>query len=98
MALSDWFPARFGGRGIVGPASENRGFLTRPLACHFDASVDVTSARKQDAFGRVGGGDRRAAANSTVRQPSRVSRCIVPIVSRSVATKPVQSEVALYSN
>ena len=56
MELSDWFPARFGGRqGIVGPASENRGFLTRPLACHFDASVDVTDVRKQDAvFGGSG--------------------------------------------
>ena len=39
MALSDWFPARLLGRqGIVGPASENRGFLTRPLACYFDVT------------------------------------------------------------
>ncbi len=25
-------------QGIVGPASENRGFLTRPLACYFDVT------------------------------------------------------------
>ncbi len=67
MALSDWFPARFGGRqGIVGPASENRGFLTRPLACHFDASVDVIDARIE--FG-VAPRNRSFVGLSHVRPP-----------------------------
>ena len=94
MALSDWFPARFEGRhGIVGPASENPGLLTRPLACHFDASVDVTDAGKQDAIGRVSsmsGFAPRRRDERTRRVPSSslqsASRCGPPPVSSRMSS------------
>jgi hypothetical protein len=80
--LSEKFPLSLGEKGRVRAVSSPAGislptiFLTMPDAsrpARQIATIDVTDAHWPDAFGRGGGGDRRAQ-QMAVRQPGRCDR------------------------